>query len=131
MEKNNIRRHLWGMEIIWADQADYKGKILVFEKEGFSTDMHMHKETDKSWFVNSGSVLVRYVDTNDGQTYEKSLNEGETFFVKALTPVMLQAKTAGASVSEVNNQKNVDDIFVLAKTMIAKENENVETSLSV
>jgi mannose-6-phosphate isomerase-like protein (cupin superfamily) len=130
MQKDNIRKHLWGMEIIWADQDDYKGKILVFEKEGFSTDMHMHKETNKSWFVNAGSVVVRYVDTKDGQTYEQTLNEGDTFFVKALTPVMIQAKTAGASISEVSNQKT-EDTFVLAKTMIAKEEQNAQEPVSV
>lgn len=109
------------MEIIWADGPDYKGKILVFEKENYSTHMHMHKESSKSWFVNSGEILVRWIDTNNGQTLEQKLNEGETIDIKEYTPVMAQALTAGASMSEVSNQKE-DDIIILAQTMKVEEN---------
>lgn len=130
MQNDSIKKHLWGIEIIWADKDEYKGKILVFEKENYSTEMHMHKESSKSWFINSGSATVRWIDTSTGQTYEKSLKEGDTFDVAACTPVMLQANTQGTSVAEVSNQKN-NDLIILAQTMQVeeKEKENVKESV--
>jgi mannose-6-phosphate isomerase-like protein (cupin superfamily) len=120
-QSENVTRHLWGMEITWSKQKDYQGKILVFEKAGYVTDMHFHKQTDKSWFINSGSAKVTWIDTSTGNIFEKDLSEGATFDIPALTPVKLEALADGTSVSEVNNQSDTNDYFIVVKTMQVKE----------
>ena len=54
----------WGYELIWATNDLYCGKIMVFEKAGSKMSMHFHKEKDESWFVNQGTFLLRWIDTN-------------------------------------------------------------------
>ena len=66
----------WGYELIWASNDKYCGKIMVFEKVGSKFSMHFHKEKDESWFVNQGTFLLRWIDTNTAElkNYEQAIH---------------------------------------------------------
>jgi len=101
----------WGYELIWATTNDYCGKIMFFNKAGNKTSMHFHKEKDETWFVNSGSFKVRYIDTKDSMLYEKDLNEGDVWHNPPLMPHQLVALSDEASITEVSTADSVEDNF--------------------
>jgi len=75
----------WGFEIVWSNNENYCGKLLVFTRVGAKTSMVFHKEKRKSWFVNAGKFKVTYIDVNSGQVKEAILEEGKTANTKADT----------------------------------------------
>lgn len=103
----------WGIEIAWATEDSYAGKILVFNKQGDSTPFHFHKETKKTWFVNNGKFMVKWIDTKDGKVYQQELSEGKVFKVTPLVPVSLEAVVPGSSVIQASNQDESEDYYTL------------------
>jgi mannose-6-phosphate isomerase-like protein (cupin superfamily) len=47
----------WGSELIWAETADYAGKIL-FVKAGESLSLQYHEVKDESWYVLEGRARL-------------------------------------------------------------------------
>ena len=114
MQKNeNLHKHDWGYEIIWASNDDYCGKILVFEKNNQKTNLHFHKKKTKSWFVNAGMFKVQWVDTKTGKIFSKELLEGSTFTVPALMPVMLENLKPNSAMAEVSTTDDDEDFYRL------------------
>ena len=101
----------WGYELIWATNEKYCGKIMVFEKVGAKFSMHFHKEKDETWFVNSGKFIVRWIDTEKAQIFQKELNEGDTWHNPPLQPHQLEAVVANSSVTEVSTPDSVEDNY--------------------
>lgn len=113
-KKNNIEQTNFGYVVTWIETEDYTSKILVFEKEGGKTPIHFHKKITKSWFINSGNFKITWIDTKDGQLYEKEYGEGTVFHVPPCTPCGLTALTAGSSVSQTSNSNDEEDYLVLS-----------------
>ncbi len=101
----------WGYEMIWATNEHYCGKIMVFNREGAKTSMHFHKEKDETWFVNSGTFKVAYIDTNNSTLYEKELIEGATWHNPPLQPHQLICVSKEGSVTEVSTADSVEDNY--------------------
>jgi len=101
----------WGYELIWATNDKYCGKIMVFEKAGSKFSMHFHKEKEETWFVNNGKFIVRWVDTEKAQIFQKELNEGDTWHNLPLVPHQLEAVVANSSVTEVSTPDSVEDNY--------------------
>lgn len=112
-ESSNINKTAWGLEIVWANNDNYCGKILVFEEKGSTTPLHFHKNTTKTWFVNAGLFLVTWVDTKDGKAYSKELPEGSSFHVDPLTPVKLHCLQQNSAMAECANQNSNNDYYKL------------------
>lgn len=110
-KRHGIVEKSWGNELIWANTDTYCAKILVFGVAGSKTSMHFHTEIDKSLFVNSGSFLVKWIDTSKGILLEQKFSEGETWFNPRLQPHQIEAVTDAASLTEVSNGDNIDDCF--------------------
>ena len=110
-KKEGFEKKNWGYEITWANNENYCGKIMVFEKTGSKFSMHFHKEKDESWFVNSGKFFVRYIDTQTGTLHEKILKEGETWRNLPLVPHQLEAIEPGSTIYEVSTTDTDNDIF--------------------
>lgn len=111
--QGKVIQHDWGNELIWADEKLYKGKILVFNEPGKQTPMQFHKETEKTFFVNTGAFKLRHIDTNDGQMFDVELTEGSTFFINTLKPYQLTALNANSSISEVSNSVDDDTYYIV------------------
>jgi len=103
----------WGYELIWATNDQYCGKIMVFDRVGAKFSMHFHKEKDESWFVNSGSFKLRYIDTSTALVMERVLNSGDTWRNPPLMPHQLEALEAGSSITEVSTADSVEDNYRL------------------
>ena len=103
----------WGYELIWATNAKYCGKILVFAKKGNKFSMHFHKDKDETWFVNNGKFMLNYIDTNTAQLYQKELKEGDTWHNPPLQPHQLVALEDGSSITEVSTPDSVEDNYRL------------------
>jgi|TARA_B110000908_G_C10168952_1_gene409856 hypothetical protein len=110
---NNVNETDYGYEIIWADNDQHCGKILIFEKINSKMPLHFHKNKSKSWFVNAGKFKVQWVDTADGKVYAQELQEGGYFHVPALMPVMLEGLAANSAMAEVSNSNDINDYFRL------------------
>ena len=101
----------WGYELIWASNDMYCGKIMVFEKVGSKFSMHFHKEKEETWFVNSGTFIVRWIDTNDASLHQQELIEGSTWHNPPLQPHQLEALEDGSSITEVSTPDSVEDNY--------------------
>lgn len=111
---NNIQKTEWGYEIIWAKNNNYGGKILVFEKSD-KTDFVFCKSTERSWFVNTGKFVFRWIDTQNGNIYQQEATDGFVFCAKPLVPFAIECVSNGGSLSEVNNGEQDNDTFIVFK----------------
>jgi quercetin dioxygenase-like cupin family protein len=99
----------WGSELIWATNEQYCGKMMNFDT-GARFSMHFHREKDETWYVLVGKFVVRYIDTQNAQTYEKELNEGDTWHNPPLLPHQLVCIEEG-TVIEVSTADSVEDNY--------------------
>jgi quercetin dioxygenase-like cupin family protein len=99
----------WGSEMIWATNDKYCGKMMNFNT-GARFSMHFHREKDETWYVLAGKFIVRYIDTQNAQTHEKELNEGDTWHNPSLLPHQLICVEEG-TVVEVSTADSVEDNY--------------------
>lgn len=107
MRLNGIVNKGWGSENIWASNDKYCGKILNFNTD-CKFSMHFHAEKDETWYILSGSFLVRYIDTKDATVHECVLNKGDTWHNPPLVPHQLICVQEG-SIIEVSTADSVED----------------------
>jgi hypothetical protein len=93
----------WGFEIVWANNDQYSGKLLIFEREGSKTSMMLHKKRRKTWFVNAGKFKLTYIDVATGAVQESILEEGGTVNFGELSPHQVEALVAGSIIFEVGS----------------------------
>lgn len=99
----------WGSEFIFATNDKYCGKFLSFH-EGATFSMHFHREKDETWYVQSGSFIVKYIDTNDASLHTKELHEGSVWYNPPLLPHQLICLEAG-TIIEVSTPDSVEDNY--------------------
>ena len=68
----------WGKEIIFANNDIYCGKVLCFNK-GSRFSMHFHMIKDETWYVNKGSIQIKWIEPNTAKTHVEILGEGDTW----------------------------------------------------
>lgn len=107
---NKVDKTKYGYEIPWASTENYAAKIMVFDNPT-KTDLEFSKDTQKTWFVNSGTFKVRWIDTKDGKLYESEIKEGSVFHIEPLMPVSLEAIIPGSSISEVSTPSKDKDTY--------------------
>lgn len=103
----------WGYEIIWASNNFYCGKILVFEKEGATTTLVIHKNRKKSWFVNSGRFRILFTDIKTGKSHAAILEEGKTVDIAEMSPHSVEAMAPNSMIFEVGTPDDLADQFRL------------------
>ena len=91
----------WGYEIVWSNNDNYCGKLLVFDTAGSKTSMVFHKQHRKSWFVNAGKFKLTYCDTTTAEYKQLELIEGATFELLELQPHQLEALVDNSIIFEV------------------------------
>ena len=112
-DTENVIQTSYGSEITWANNPDYHGKILLFQKKGAKTPFVMHQHTAKTWFVNSGKFRVRYVNTSTGEIFEADLPEGHVWQIKEMVPTCLTCISDNGSITEVGNGIAEDDTLIV------------------
>ncbi len=104
----------WGFEIVWANNDQYSGKLLVFDRVGAKTSLVFHKEKKKSWFVNAGKFKVVFIDVATGEMKEVILEEGKTVDFGELSPHQVEALEANSVIIEVGTTDFIEDRIRLA-----------------
>lgn len=103
----------WGHELIWATNDKYCGKMLHF-KTGSKFSMHFHSVKEETWYVLTGSFIVRWIDTVDASEYEKALTEGDVWHNKPLMPHQIICTQEG-TIIEVSTPDSVEDNYRVRK----------------
>lgn len=104
----------WGFEIVWSNNKDFCGKLLVFERAGAKTSLVLHKDKKKSWFVNAGKFKITFIDITSGETKEAILEEGKTADFGELSPHQVEALVPNSIIFEVGTADYIEDRFRLA-----------------
>ena len=112
MEDNIVIQNDWGKEIIWANYSTHGCKIMLFEKQKGKTPFYFNKTMEKTWFVNHGVFVIRWVDTVDGKMYQQELKEGSVFHVEALKPCSIECTSVNGSITEANSGNIENDVYI-------------------
>jgi hypothetical protein len=80
----------WGSELIFANNEKYCGKLLNFNK-GSRFSMHFHLLKDETWYLNSGKILLRWIDTTNASKHELILTAGDVWRNKPCEPHQVEA----------------------------------------
>ena len=105
---------VWGYEVLWANNEDYSGKLLIFEQAGSHTSMMYHQSHRKSWFVNAGKFKFTFIDTKTGSMQDIVLEEGRTVDLGELSPHRLEALVPNSMIFEVGTAEHVEDRFLIS-----------------
>lgn len=104
----------WGFEMIFANNDQYCGKLLIFSRIGAKTSLVFHKDKYKSWFVNAGKFKITHIDTATGQIKQSELTEGQTVDFAPLVPHQIEALIPNSMIFEVGSTDYIEDRFRLA-----------------
>ena len=114
VQKQGTHQRPWGIELNWASNEHYSGKILVFEKENMETPLMFHKERRKTWFINSGKFKITVCDTTTGRYKEVILEEGQTADIGECSPHRAVSMVPNSMIFEVGSKDDIDDTFYLS-----------------
>ena len=105
---------IWGREVIFADQDNYCGKLLIFDNEGSSCSMHFHAIKDETWYVQKGSFRVDWIDTKDAKTHSEVLRVGDVWHNPPLFPHRLTALQDDSVIFESSTEDSESDNYRIA-----------------
>ena len=114
IRKTGGTKTTWGTEIVWASTDKYCAKLLMFTESGSKTAVQFHKERSKTWFVNEGTFVVRWVDTDKGLAKETIIKQGEVVEVPALRPYQLESLLPNGVIFESGTAEVENDTFRLS-----------------
>lgn len=99
----------WGHEEIFADTADYCGKLLHF-RQGGRCSMHFHAKKHETWRVLSGEFVVEYLDIRNASRHTATLKEGSVWTNPPNSPHRLVCRDAGI-ILEVSTADSAEDNY--------------------
>ena len=111
----NLKRipKAWGEEVIIYNGEEYCGKILKFKRAG-SFSMHFHGKKIESFYVNKGSFVLEYIDTENADKKSVFLEEGMVIHISNLQPHKLSSLNGG-EIFEVSTQHFDNDSYRVEK----------------
>lgn len=84
----------WGEELIIENNERYCGKLLIFKKD-CKFSMHYHMIKDETWYVNEGTFIYRWVDTETADLHEEMLTKGSIVRQRPGQPHQLESLEDG------------------------------------
>lgn len=103
----------WGHELIIVNNEKYCGKILVF-KRGCKFSMHYHIIKQETWYVNAGSFIFYWIDTETAEKNTIELFKGDVVTIPIGMPHQLIALTDG-EIFEISTQHFDSDSYRVSK----------------
>ena len=101
----------WGREVIFADEPEYCGKLLQFDRKGNKFSMHFHNNKSETWYVSKGSFLLSVINTLNAEVSHKTLAEGDTWTNNTLVPHQLEALEDYSEIIEVSTHDDPMDNY--------------------
>lgn len=112
--KKGLVEYSWGYELIWATNDKYCGKIICFTNAKARSPMQFHKDKEKTWFINAGQFMLRYIDTETAELKEMFLREGDVWVCPPLRPHQLEAMQPNSLIFEVSTPDDEKDNYKLS-----------------
>ncbi|QKF93886.1 cupin 2 protein [Fadolivirus algeromassiliense] len=103
----------WGYEIWMVNNNKYCGKILHFN-ENSKFSMHYHLLKDESWYVKSGTFILRWIDTSNANIVEQEIKENDSIRIPQGMPHQLETITGG-EIIEISTQHFDYDSYRIMK----------------
>lgn len=103
----------WGKEIIFANNSEYCGKILFFEKDK-KFSMHYHLRKKETWYVSKGRFILNWIQTDIGKFHSEFLEVGDVITNERGEPHQLVA-LEDSEVFEVSTEHYDEDSFRMYK----------------
>jgi mannose-6-phosphate isomerase-like protein (cupin superfamily) len=101
----------WGHELVIHNDEKYCGKVLNF-KPNAKFSLHFHVQKEETWFVASGELTLRFIDTKNGtDTYFCKLTKGCVVHIPPGVPHQLVAGADGAVVFEASTPHKDEDSY--------------------
>lgn len=104
----------WGHEFIFETNDKYCGKVLHFDYAGAKSSMHFHLEKDETWYVISGSFIVRWIQTEDATPCSIVLEKGDAWRNLPGVPHQLESLERYSTIIEVSTPDSCDDNYRIA-----------------
>lgn len=101
----------WGREVVFADEPEYCGKFLIFDKEGAKFSMHFHIDKKETWYVQQGKFKLILLDTDTARTYSSILEKGDTHCNLITRPHQLIALEDNSIIIEVSTEDISEDNY--------------------
>lgn len=104
----------WGYELWFAnnEEDNYCGKILHINA-GAKFSMHFHRMKAETFYLMSGSVILRSVDYKTGLQQSITLNPGDAFTVPREFPHQIEALNADVTLIEASTFHRDSDSYRL------------------
>lgn len=104
----------WGREEVVCNGPAYCGKVLVFRK-GAKCSFHWHRVKDEHFYLESGSILLRYGRTDDlSQAESLLLLPGDVFHVTPGLRHQMKALT-DSRLFEFSTEHREEDVVRVVK----------------
>lgn len=103
----------WGREIIFANNSEYCGKILCFEK-GRKFSMHYHLRKKETWYVAKGRFILNWIQPDIGKFHSEYIRVGDVITNERGEPHQLVA-LEDSEVFEVSTEHFDEDSFRVYK----------------
>ncbi len=104
----------WGKEVIWADEDDYAGKLLMFMQDG-QMSLHFHKNKDETWYVLEGEFELTLIDLGKAERQLVTLRAGDVWRNRPLEPHSLRCTKTGKQnwgvIAEVSTRDQAFDNY--------------------
>ena len=105
----------WGREVIFVSNDMYCGKLLCFDEAGQRGSMHFHMKKHETWYVQSGSFRVYWIDKFTAEVSSRELKVGDTWSNEPGFSHQLEALEADSVVFEVSTPDYPDDSYRVMK----------------
>ena len=103
----------WGREIHIANNENYCGKLLVFEK-GKKFSMHYHIDKYETWYVQQGLFNFTWIDPETADTHIKRLGRYDVVTIYQGIAHQLEA-LEDSIIFEVSTHDRVEDSYRVLK----------------
>lgn len=107
----NVVKKGWGREIIFADNENYCGKLMIFDKVGNKSSMHFHINKHETWYVQKGLFKVNWIDHNDASLETYVIKEGDVWINEQGSPHQLEAMEDDSIIFEVSTRDDPRDNY--------------------
>lgn len=106
---------VWGYELWIHNDADYCGKLLVFNLCGNKFSMHYHLKKKETWYVQKGGFIFNWIDIENGQLKSKVLSVGDSVLIERGQPHQLEAMVDNSIMFEVSTEHFNEDSYRIYK----------------
>ena len=91
----------------------YAGKLLVYEKDGAISSMHLHGVKWETFYQFSGEFLLRYINPENAEILEVLLKNGDVVDIPPLCQHQLKCIKAGIIIEFSSTDRSWDNYRVI------------------